>query len=221
MSEDKEILYMKGDRNVEVTHRDVTLGDIMSFECSHRRILTGVKAIPIVHMPENGPKRCVISVLKIISCIHEMYPELEIQNLGETDLIVTYENQQTPGKVVHLIKTAAVSMITFTGAAFSIMTFNNDVSVTKLFSQIYEVIMGHPGDGFTVLEVSYSVGITIGILVFFNHFGKKRFSADPTPLEVQMRLYENDIQATLVENASRKGEELDVGQTDSVDIDRP
>ena len=32
MSEDKEILYMKGDRNVEVTHRDVTLGDIMSFE---------------------------------------------------------------------------------------------------------------------------------------------------------------------------------------------
>lgn len=221
MAGDKEILYMKGDRNVEVTHREVTLGDIMSFECTSRRILTVVKSIPIVHMPEGGPKRCVISVLKIISCIHERYPELEIRSLGEPDMIVTFENQQTPGKVMHWIKTAAVSMITFTGAAFSIMTFNNDVSVTKLFSQIYEVIMGNPGDGFTVLEVSYSVGITIGILIFFNHFGKKRFSVDPTPLEVQMRVYENDIQSTLIENASRKGEELDVGQTDSAGIDRP
>lgn len=221
MTGDKEILYMKGDRNVEVTHRDVTLGDIMSFECTSCQILTGVKSIPIVHLTENGPNRCVISVLKIISRIHDRYPGLEIRNLGESDMIVTFENQQTPGKVMHWIKTAAVLMVTFTGAAFSIMTFNNDVSVTELFSQIYEVIMGNPGDGFTMLEVSYSVGLTIGILIFFNHFGKKRFSVDPTPLEVQMRLYENDIQSTLVENASRKGEELDVGRTDPAGIDRP
>ena len=29
-------------------------------------------------------------------------------------------------------------------------------------------------------------------------------------MEVQMRLYENDIQTTLVENADREGEEIDV-----------
>ena len=61
-----------------------------------------------------------------------------------------------------------------------------------------------------MLEVSYSVGVAAGILIFFNHFGKKRFTVDPTPMEVQMRLYENDIQTTLVENADRKGEEIDV-----------
>ena len=31
-----------------------------------------------------------------------------------------------------------------------------------------------------------------------------------------MRLYENDIQTTLVENYSRKGKEVDVGTTDIV-----
>ena len=72
-----------------------------------------------------------------------------------------------------------------------------------------------------IMEVSYSVGITIGILVFFNHFGKKRFTVDPTPLEVQMRVYENDIQTTLVENASRKGAEMDVGKADSAGSHRP
>ena len=62
-----------------------------------------------------------------------------------------------------------------------------------------------------MLEICYSIGIALGILIFFNHFGKKRFSVDPTPMEVQMRLYENDIQTALVENASRRKEELEVG----------
>lgn len=97
------------------------------------------------------------------------------------------------------------------GAAFSIMAFNNDVGVTKMFSQIYELVTGTKSDGFTVLEFTYSIGIAIGILTFFNHFGKRRFSVDPTPIEVEMRLYENDLQTTLIENISRKEQELDVG----------
>ena len=55
----------------------------------------------------------------------------------------------------------------------------------------------------------------MGILVFFNHFGKKKFTVDPTPMEIQMRLYENDIQTTLVENASRRGDEIDVDNADT------
>lgn len=56
----------------------------------------------------------------------------------------------------------------------------------------------------------YSVGLVVGILIFFNHFGKKRFTVDPTPMEVQMRLYENDIQTTLVEDAARRKDEIDL-----------
>ena len=90
------------------------------------------------------------------------------------------------------------------------MAFNNDVGVTKMFSQIYELVTGTKSDGFTVLEFTYSIGIAIGILTFFNHFGKRRFSVDPTPIEVEMRLYENDLQTTLIENISRKEQVLDV-----------
>ena len=162
----------------------------------------------------------MISILKIIACIHEKYPGLEVQNLGEQDIIITYEEQKTPGMVWHVIKTVIVVLITFCGAAFSIMAFNNDVSTSRLFSQIYEYVTGDVSDGFTILEVSYSVGITVGILVFFNHFGKKRFTVDPTPMEVQMRLYENDIQTTLVEDASRREQELDVGKSNHISSHR-
>ena len=90
------------------------------------------------------------------------------------------------------------------------MRNSKDVGVTKMFSQIYELVTGIKSDGFTVLEFTYSIGIAIGILTFFNHFGKRRFSVDPTPIEVEMRLYENDLQTTLIENISRKEQELDV-----------
>ena len=180
-------------------------------ECSDKKFLPKLQTVKILKLHGNREQRYVVSVLEIIACIHAAYPEVEVQNLGEVDIIVTYENQKTPPYIWHILKVAAVAAIIFFGSAFSIMAFNNDVGGTKLFGQIYELVMGKQSDGFTVLEVTYSIGLTFGILIFFNHFGKKRFTVDPTPMEVQMRLYENDIQTALVENASRRKEELEVG----------
>ena len=118
--------------------------------------------------------------------------------------------QEQAKKRFEYVKVAVICLVVFAGAAFSIMSFNNDISITKMFGQIYKLVMGEESSGFTVLEISYSIGISVGILVFFNHFGKKRFSVDPTPMEVEMRLYENDIESTLVDIYSRKGEEQDV-----------
>lgn len=215
MASGGKILYIKGDRNVEVTKTDVALGDILSMECTDKGMLAKIRTCRIFRFQRKGRQRCVISVMQIISCIHDKFPDLDIQNLGETDIIVTYEDQKTPPRAWHLLKTAFVAAVTFFGAAFSIMAFNNDVDVTRLFGQIHELVTGQETNGFTVLEISYSIGVTAGILIFFNHFGKKRLTADPTPMEIQMRLYENDIQTTLIEDAARKGEEIDVGTADT------
>ena len=215
MPSEGKTLYIKGDRDVEVTKPDVTLGDLLSMECTDKLMLAKIKTLKIIRFKKSGKQRCVVSALKIISCIHEKFPQADVQNLGETDIIVTYEDQKTPALVWHIIKTAFVAAVTFFGAAFSIMAFNNDVDVTKLFGQIYELVTGQEAGGFSILEIAYSVGVAAGILIFFNHFGKKRFTVDPTPMEIQMRLYENDIQTTLIENSERRGEEIDVGTTDT------
>lgn len=210
MSSESRILYIKADRAVEVTKPDVTIGDIVTMECADRSVLPRIRSQRLLRLRKKGRQRCAVSVLKIIASIHSVCPGLEIQNLGETDIIITYEDQKTPPVYWHIIKTAFVAAVTFCGAAFSIMAFNNDVDVTKLFGQIHLLVTGRGSDGFTVLEISYSAGITAGILIFFNHFGKKRFTVDPTPMEVQMRLYENDLQTTLIEDSARKGDEIDV-----------
>lgn len=216
MASENSTIYIKADKNIEVTKPDVTLGDVLSIECANAAVLSRVKTLKLLkfhHTDKKNQNRTAVSILKVIACIHEVYPGAEIQNEGEQDFIVTLEEQKTPGGLVHWTKVLLVVIISFIGAAFSIMAFNNDVDVTKLFGQVYELITGTRSDGFTVLELTYCLGLIIGILVFFNHFGKKKFTVDPTPMEVEMRLYENDIQTTLLETYSRKEKELDVGKT--------
>lgn len=204
------ILYIKGEQSVEVKQRDVTLGDLVSMECAQQNIVYKLKTIKILKIPDKGQHRYVISILQIIESIHKEYPNLEIQNLGSTDLIVTYEEQKHHNKILQAGKIAFITALSFIGAAFAIMTFNNDSESTKLFDQIYELFMGKAKTGFSILELSYSIGLVVGILVFFNHFGKRRFTVDPTPIEVEMRMYEKDIQETIISDSSRKGQERDV-----------
>lgn len=205
-------VYIKGDQSVEVQVRDITLGDVVSMECVNTHVISRLKTIKLIKVQDTKKQRYVISILKIIEKIHEEYPNLEIQNMGAQDIIVTYEPAKKKNQLLHLAKVAIVLAITFFGAAFSIMAFNNDVDTPKLIAQIYEQVMGIPKTGFTIMELMYSIGVVIGILVFFNHFGKKRFSVDPTPMEVEMRLYENDIQTTVIETYARKEQEMDVGK---------
>ena len=116
-----------------------------------RSVLPKLKTIKLLRfhgVDKKTQNRVAVSILKVIECIHAEYPEIEVQNLGEQDFIITYEEQQSVGGVWHILKTSQVVLISFMGAAFSIMAFNNDVGVTKMFSQIYELVTGTKSDGF-------------------------------------------------------------------------
>ena len=77
---------------------------------------------------------------------------------------------------------------------FSIMTFNTDVDIPKLFERISSQFTSDPR-GLAILEVTYSVGIGIGVVFFFNHFGKWKITEDPTPMEemcIRDSIYRSD-----------------------------
>lgn len=204
------VLYLKIDRNIEVDHVDVRLGDVAKLECTDGAVKNRLKTLKILKVQAEKSNRYVFSVLKVVELIHEIYPELEIQNMGETDFIVDYESSSYARDRWSVLKLVLVCVTVFIGSAFSIMTFNNDVGVTQVFSQVYQLIMGRESDGFTLLEAMYSVGIAVGILVFYNHVGGKRITKDPTPMEVEMRQYEDDVNTTLVEGCNRKETSIDV-----------
>ena len=149
--------------------------------------------------------RTVISILDVVEKIQAVYPNLEIQNLGEMDFVAEYSTKPKENKLWTFLKVSLVCILCFFGSAFSIMAFNNDVSTVELFRQFYTLLTGQPSDGYTILEFTYSLGLAVGILAFFNHLGGRRLTKEPTPIEVEMRLYEDDVATTLIKTAARNG----------------
>ena len=216
MGVSNETLYIKIDKNTLVTNRHVTLQDIAKMECADASIVRQLKQKKIYTFKDALDARKqknemqVFSILKIIELIHEEYPNVDISNEGEKDFIIEYiPNPQKP-KWINAVKTILLCVIIFFGAAFTIMAFNNDISVTDIFSKFYLQVMGTPSDGVTELEICYSIGLSVGILIFFNHVGRKKITPDPTPIQVEMRKYENDIDTAFIDNAERKGHNIDV-----------
>ena len=79
-----------------------------------------------------------------------------------------------------------------------------------VFQELYRLITGKEAAGTTILDLTYSIGLALGILAFFNHFAKWKLNTDPTPLEVEMRLYEDNISKTLIQNDGRKEQGIDI-----------
>ena len=65
MASENITLYIKGDRNVEVTEQDVFLKDIVSMECSDKKFLPKLQTVKILKLHGNREQRYVVSVLEI------------------------------------------------------------------------------------------------------------------------------------------------------------
>lgn len=212
----EEVIYIKADMHTLVFKKDITIGDVAKIECSNSGIVNQIKKIKLfsfINFPKQNKMKNqseVFSILKVIQKIHQSYPNIHVENVGEEDFIVEYiANPQKP-KWLEILKLLLLCIVVFFGAAFTIMAFNNDISIDGVFERIYMQFIGESKPQITELEIFYSIGLLVGILVFFNHVGKKKITADPTPIQVEMRKYEKDMNATFIENAGRKGHNQDV-----------
>ena len=210
MSTSKATIYIKAEQNVEMQSEDVYVKDIAKLACSDEQILAKVKAIKLHHFKKGEPKRQVISLLRVIEEIDKVCPGVDVQSIGEAAVMVELINVDRHKGPVQTAKLIFVALVSFFGTSFTIMAFHNDIGINDVFTKIYEMVMGRQGDGYGILELAYSVGLAIGIIVFFNHIGGRRITKDPTPIEVEMRIYEEDVNKALIETADREGKTIDV-----------
>lgn len=199
-------VYLKIEKNVQIHSRSVYLKDIAQIVSDDSALENRIRVLKLPPDTVQGPGRYSVSVMTVIALIQKEMPGVTVSNEGEQDFILTFEKKKQPGGILAWCKTVLVAFIAFFGAAFAIMTFHNDVDIQKLFGQLYEQFTGQVSDGFTILEVTYSIGIGLGVLVFFNHFAGKKLTADPTPLEVEMRSYEDQVDTTVLEASRRTPE---------------
>jgi stage V sporulation protein AA len=203
------VLYLKAEQNAEVMHPLVCVEDIASVYCRDKQISSKIKQLGVHFFEEKDKKRAVISILKVIELIEKKYPELTVESVGENAILIELVNADRHKGPLQWFKMMFVAAVSFFGTAFTIMAFHNDIAIHRLFSSIYELVMGKTAEGYGILEVAYSIGVATGIILFFNHIGGRRITKDPTPIEVEMRVYESDVNKALIETADREGKTID------------
>ncbi len=203
-------LYIKIEKSNLLHHKVIRLKDVAKLYSPENKIAQELYQQVVFIIKEDKKKDYIFSVLKLMELIHRLYPDIDIINLGEADFIIQYEPAAKEKKLWEYFKVAFVCCIVFFGGAFTIMTFNEDANVSTIFEIIYKSVLGTKEAKASVLEISYAVGLPLGIVIFFNHFSKLKVGKDPTPMQVQLRLYESDMDDTLIENSSREGKSIDV-----------
>lgn len=189
---------------MKVTSEHIYLQDIAQLSCNNPAVLNRCKVLKVMTLPKGKYGRYAVSAMELIDLVQKKEEKVDVTHVGEPEFLFTYEDPGTKNQVLSWLKTIFVCLVTFFGTMFSIMTFNTDVDIPKLFRNLYQQFTGEISHGFTVLEITYSVGIGLGVVFFFNHFGKWRLTKDPSPMEVEMRTYEDEVDLTIMEQERRK-----------------
>ena len=202
----EQTLYIQLEENSRIHTSDIFLKDVATLWCKDKHLLQKCKCIKLGKVNTDKDYRGVYKAVDIVEKIQEEYPVLEIVVFGAEDIIVAYEKEKKENLGFEWVKAIGIFLIILLGAAFAIMTFNKDVNVSDVFKDLYFFVTGTQSNGFTIIEWMYSIGLSVGILVFYNHFSRKKVTSDPTPLEVEMRLYEQDINTAIIDTYNRNQE---------------
>lgn len=200
-----DVVYLKLEQDCQVVNRKILIRDVAEIIVSDNNLQKEIGNIVLYTVKGDKNQKLIFSAMKIIELIQKQHPGILIENIGEPEFIVEYKIPVQPKKIWECLKTIVLALIVFFGAAFTIMTFNTDVSVEDVFALFYRLVMGEEEQHGSIMEIAYSVGIAIGVLGFYNHFSANQNHDDPTPIHIEMRTYEEEMNKAIIGDASREG----------------
>ena len=199
-----DIYIMSAEKVQVIQRRVVLLRDVASVFVSGQT-KGDVEKLEVFQIPSDRKKTYLLSVMDLIQALKVKYPNASIHALGETDILVEYLPQKEKNSVCWLwVKVAIVSAVLFVGAATTIMCFHTDVQLPLIFQNIYYIFYGENREMPKLLSIPYSIGLGLGIIIFFNHFSKVSLTEDPTPIEIEMTTYEKETNASIIDFLGRR-----------------
>ncbi|MDE6182143.1 MAG: stage V sporulation protein AA, partial [Eubacteriales bacterium] len=127
-------------------------------------------------------------------------PGHTINNVGEIDTVVEYSvKAKEENKILQNLKVLFVTIILLAGSTTAIMSFHSDAQISKVFENYYYIFFNERIENPLLLDLPYSIGLALGIIVFFNHFTGKKITSDPTPIEVEMSTYEANVTDNIID----------------------
>ncbi|WP_078414913.1 stage V sporulation protein AA [Priestia abyssalis] len=143
----------------------------------------------------------VVDVMKVIAQMKKEDADLDIQNIGPAQTIVEvmFKKKNYSGFFF-----ALVWLLLFIGAALAIMNFHEDVSMRQVHQKLFYMLTGVKDEKPLLLQIPYSFGLGLGMVLFFNHLFRKRINEEPSPLEVEMFNYQQDLDQYVIMHENKE-----------------
>jgi len=196
-----QVLYLRLRKRIVIRPgHAVTLGEaarLLSDPERERRLAR----LPLFrHRKEDG-NRVVIDMIHVLKTVLDAEPGLAVEYFGDPQVLVMVEEKPQKPRLTVLILSW---LLLFFGAGLAIMNFHTDVSMGEVHRRITELITGRSTPRPLWFQIPYSLGIGLGMIVFFNHLFRKRFNEEPNPLEVELYMYQENVNAYVIADEMRK-----------------
>ncbi len=153
-------------------------------------VLKKIENLKIHQLTEADGNIVIIDVMKVIKQITEELGDFEVQTIGPPQTIIEVVTKKKGASMPFFL---LIWFLLFFGSAMTLMNFHDDVSMKSVQEKIYTIITGEKDEKPLLFQISYSIGLGLGMILFFNHVFKKRINDEPSPLEVEMFNYQMDL----------------------------
>lgn len=194
-------IYIRMRHRLQVRpHDSIKLQDVAQI-IAEDSLLEKVKDCIVYTVSEKDQNIIILDVMKVIPILTNVVEQINIEIIGQTQTIVEVVYKKIGVSIPLFI---LIWLLLFFGAALAIMNFHEDVSMQAVHQRIYKIITGKENVKPLLLQIPYSIGLGVGMILFFNHVFKKRLNEEPSPLEVEMFNYQQDLDRYVIINENEE-----------------
>lgn len=195
----RTVVYLRMKSKETFPHlQTIYLKDIV-YISAHPSLKKDMSEIPIYKMTEKDQDFVVIDSFLIAETLNDKFPGINVQFLGPSATIIQVVEQN---KNKQRLFACFVWILLFIGSSMTIMNFHYDVSMEEVHEKVHFLITGE-NKSLLWIQIPYSFGLGIGILLFFNRWFKKKINEEPSPLELELFNYEQNIYQYIAEHENQ------------------
>lgn len=134
----------------------------------------------------------VIHLGEVIEKINKKLPSIKINFIKADDTVIFFDSfKKDRTKYIRVI---VVSIVVLMGSIMGIMNFHADVNMYASQYKIVDVLTKDAKRYLPYFQIPYSIGIGIGVALFFNKFIPTYSKYEPSPMELKMISLDKEIE---------------------------
>lgn len=181
-------------KSFDINKKEVYLKDV--YEVYPENYRTEINDICLRCYDDNNLKYDVIHLGEVIEAINKKLPLVRINFTKLDDVVILFERNKRDS--TKLIRVLIVSTVVLMGSIMGIMNFHSDVNMIQSQSRLVDFITNDSKTYLPYFQIPYSLGIGIGVALFFNKFIPTYSRYEPSPLDLRMVSLDKEIKNQLM-----------------------